>query len=91
MWKLGALFLVWIVMRGHYAAYVDLVRAPAGDAAGEEAGDQAGKIIKGHANDNGGAEAPSDEKSDDKIAPKGQTLWDWIFRPQQVTPENAGQ
>jgi hypothetical protein len=80
MWKIGALFLVWIVMRGNYAAYADLVRAkttPEQDDAGD----------KPNANDNGGADAPSDPKSDDKIAPQGQSVIDWLLGRTPATPE----
>lgn len=80
MWKLGALFLIWIVMRGKYAAYADLVRAkttPEADDAEKEP----------NANDNGGADAPSDPKSDDVISPQGQSVWDWILGRTPSTPE----
>jgi hypothetical protein len=36
MWKLGALWLVWIVMRERYGAYLDLTQAKAKPAAGDE-------------------------------------------------------
>lgn len=90
MWRLGALFLVWIVMRGRYAAYADLVRAkPVPEGSGDQLKNDTGDE-PAHANDNGGADAPSDPKSDTTPAPGGQSMWDWIFRPKQVTPENAG-
>lgn len=36
MWQLGALWLVWIVARGRYGAYLDLTHAKAKPAAGDE-------------------------------------------------------